>query len=72
MTYFKLKRGFDVTTGILRSRHRNKLNTYKQGRDRLFHVTMKIPTQGIEVLSRHNRTGSLYKDELKEKSLLAT
>ena len=30
-------------TEILRSRHRNKLNTYKQGRDMLFHVATKIP-----------------------------
>ena len=72
MTYFKLKGSFDVAIGILRSQHRNKLKTYKQGRDRLFHVVTKIPTQAREVLSRHNRTGSRHKDELKAKSLVAT
>ena len=64
-TYFKLKRSFEVVTGILRSRHRNKLTTNEQGRDRLFHIATKIPTQGREVLSRQ-------KDELKAKSLVAT
>ena len=67
-----LKSGFDVATGILRSQHRNKLNIDKQGRDRLFHVTIKIPTQGREVLSQHNRTGSRHKDELKVKKIFAT
>ena len=71
-TYFKLKRSFDVTTKILRSRHRNKLNIDEQDRDRLFHLTTKIPTQGREVLSRHNRTGSRHKNWLKAKSLTAT
>ena len=56
-TYFKLKRGFDVAIGILRSQHKNKLNTDKQGHDRLFYVTTKIPTKGREVLSRHNKLG---------------
>ena len=46
----KLKKGFNVATGILRSRHKNKLNTDKQGHDRLFHVTTKILTQGREIL----------------------
>ena len=54
------------------SRHKNKLNTDKQGHDRLFHVATKIPTQGREVLVRHNRTESRHKDELKEKSLVTT
>ena len=45
MTYFKLKRSFDVATEILRSRHRNKLNTDKQGRDKIFHLAIKILTQ---------------------------
>ena len=74
----KLKRGFVVTKGILRLLHRNKLNTNKQGRNRLFHVATKIPTQGREVLSRHNRSGSRHnksgsrhKDEFKAKSLVA-
>ena len=58
-------------TGILRLRHRNKLNTYKQGRDRLFHVATNIPTQGREALLQHNRTGSRQKDEMKAKSLVA-
>ena len=71
-TYFKLKRSFDVAIGILRSRHRNKLNTDVEGRDKLFHIAKKTSTQGREVLSRHNRTGSRHKDELKEKSLVAT
>ena len=57
MTYFKLKRSFDVATGILRSRHRNKLNPDKQGRDKLFYVAIKIPTQGREALSRYNKQG---------------
>ena len=57
MTYFKLKRGFDVATGILRSQHRNKLNTDKQGHDILIYVMTKIPTQGREVLSLHNKLG---------------
>ena len=65
MTYFKLKRSFDVAMGVLRSRHRNKLNIDKQGHDRIFHLATKIPTQGREVLSRHNRTGSRHKEELK-------
>ena len=30
-TYFKMKRSFDVTIEILRSRHRNKLKIDKQG-----------------------------------------
>ena len=52
--------------------HINKLNTEKQGHDRLFHITTNIPTQGREVLSQHNRTRSQHKDELKAKSLIAT
>ena len=59
-------------TGILRLQHRNKLNTYKQGRDKLFHVAKNIPTQGREALSQHNRTGSQHKDEMEAKSLVAT
>ena len=43
--------------GILRSRHRNKLNTDKQGYDRIFYVVTMIPTQGREVLSRHDKLG---------------
>ena len=72
MRYFKLKRSFDVAAGILKLQHRNKLNTDKQGRDRLFHVATKIPTQGREVLSRHNRTRSRHKDELEAESLILT
>ena len=72
VTYFKLKISFDVSTGILRSQHINKLNKDEQGRDRIFHIATKIPTQGREVLSLHNRTGSRHKDELKAKSLVAT
>ena len=60
-----MKRSFDVATEILRSQHRNKLNTDKQGGDILFHLTIKNPTQGREVLLRH-------KDELKDKSLITT
>ena len=37
------------------SQHKDKLNIDKQGRDRLFYVATKIPTQGREVLSRHNK-----------------
>ena len=48
-----MKREFDVAIGILTSRHRNKVNTEKQGRDKLFYVGTKISTQGREVLSRH-------------------
>ena len=44
-------------TGILRSRHRNKLNIDKQGHDELFYFATKIPTQGREALSRHNKMG---------------
>ena len=39
------------------SRHRDQLNTNKQGRNRIFYVATKIPTQGREVLSRHNKLG---------------
>ena len=39
------------------SQHRNKLNREKQGRDRLFSVTIKISAQCKEVLSRHNKLG---------------
>ena len=61
-----------MSIGILRSRHGNKLNTDKRGHDIVFHVATEIPTQGREVLSRHNRTGSRHKDELKAKSLIVT
>ena len=47
----KMERGLNVAIRISRSQHRNKLNTYKQGRDRLFQVATKILTQGREVLS---------------------
>ena len=57
VTYFKMKRGFYVVTGNLRSRHKDKLNIDKQGRDRLFYVATKILTQGREVLSQHNKLG---------------
>ena len=57
MTHFKLKRGFDVVTGILRSQHRNKLSIDKEGHDRIFYIATKIPTQGRKVSSRHNKLG---------------
>ena len=62
----------NAATWILRSQYKNKLNTDKKGRDRLFHIATKILTQEREVLSRHNRIGSRHKDELKAKSLVAT
>ena len=34
MTYFKLKKCFDVMTEIFRSQHRNQLNIEKSCRDR--------------------------------------
>ena len=55
--------------GILKSLHRNKLNTNKQGRKKLFYVVTKIPTQGRQVLSRQNRTRSRHKVELTVKVL---
>ena len=36
MTYFKLKRCFEVATEIFRSRHKNQLNTEKFCRDRKY------------------------------------
>ena len=45
VTYFKLKRSFDIATGILRSRHKNKLNTDKQGRDRIKMLKKQILRQ---------------------------
>ena len=36
VTYFKLKRCFDVATEIFRSRHRNQLNKEKSYRDRKY------------------------------------
>ena len=45
-------------TGILRSPHRNKLNTYKQGCDKIFYVTRIISTQEREVLSQHDKLGN--------------
>ena len=37
------------------AQHRNKMNRKKQGRDKLFYVVTKVPTQNKEVLSLHNK-----------------
>ena len=58
-----------MATGILRLRHKDKLNIDKQGCDRLFYVATKIPTQGGEVLLRHNKLGCDTKMSLIQKIL---
>ena len=64
-----MKRCFYVATGILRSRYKDKLNIDKQGRDNIFYVVTKIPTQGREVLSRHKKLGRDTKMSLIQKVL---
>ena len=39
------------------SKHRNKLNREKRGRDRLLYVATNVSTQCKEVLLRHKKMG---------------
>ena len=69
MTYFKMKRCFDVATEIFRLRHRNKLNREKQGCDITSTSRQRFQHKCKEVKSRHKKLGCDSTSQLnKEKS----